>query len=56
MSEVHNLEWNKLEQRMMYHQATTEKLIELWLLDRLQDQAAAQLPSPYGSILARFAH
>lgn len=53
MTEVHNPEWNRLEQRMKYHQATTEQLLELWLADRLQEQAKAHLPSPYGSILLR---
>lgn len=53
MAEVHHLEWTRLEQRMKYHQATTEQLLELWLVDRLQEQARAHLPSPYGSILVR---
>ncbi|VVC86709.1 unnamed protein product, partial [Leptidea sinapis] len=50
---VHNAEWKRLEQRMQYHQAPTEELIELWLADRLEEQARTPLPSPYGSILIR---
>ncbi|CAB3259883.1 unnamed protein product [Arctia plantaginis] len=53
MSEVHNAEWSRVEQRMEYHQAPTEKLLELWLADRLTEQSRTPLPSPYGSILVR---
>lgn len=53
MSEVHNAEWFRVEQRMEYHQAPTDKLLELWLADRLAEQARTPLPSPYGSILVR---
>lgn len=53
MSEVHNTEWFRVEQRMEYHQAPTEKLLELWLADRLAEQTRTPLPSPYGSILVR---
>ncbi|KAJ8716122.1 hypothetical protein PYW08_013407 [Mythimna loreyi] len=53
MSEVHNAEWFRVEQRMEYHQAPTEKLLELWLADRLAEQARTPLPSRYGSILVR---
>ncbi|XP_026316773.1 BAI1-associated protein 3 [Hyposmocoma kahamanoa] len=53
MSEVHNAEWQRLEQRMQYHQAATEELLELWLADRLAEQARTPMPSPYGSILVR---
>ncbi|XP_049874475.1 BAI1-associated protein 3 [Pectinophora gossypiella] len=53
MSEVHNAEWARLEQRMQYHQAPTEELLELWLADRLADQIRTPLPSAYGSILVR---
>ncbi|XP_022124719.2 BAI1-associated protein 3 [Pieris rapae] len=53
MTEVHNTEWKRLEQRMQYHQAPTEELLELWLEDRLTDQGRTPLPSPYGSILIR---
>lgn len=56
MSEVHNAEWQRLEQRMMYHQAATEELSELWLADRLAEQARTPMPSPYGSILVRYAN
>lgn len=54
MSEVHNAEWFRVEQRMEYHQAPTDKLLELWLADRLAEQARTPLPSPYGSILVRW--
>lgn len=53
MSEVHNAEWGRVEQRMQYHQAPTEELLELWLADRLAEQIRTPLPSPYGSILVR---
>ncbi|KAG6459452.1 BAI1-associated protein 3 [Manduca sexta] len=53
MSEVHSVEWSRVEQRMQYHQAPTEELLELWLADRLAEQTRTQLPSPYGSILVR---
>ncbi|XP_041987245.1 BAI1-associated protein 3 [Aricia agestis] len=53
MAEVHNNEWARVEQRMQYHQAPTEELIEHWLADRLVEQARTPLPSPYGSILVR---
>ncbi|XP_032520325.2 BAI1-associated protein 3 [Danaus plexippus] len=53
MSEVHNNEWGRVEQRMQYHQAPTEELLELWLADRLLDQSRTPMPSPYGSILVR---
>ncbi|XP_053606355.1 BAI1-associated protein 3 isoform X2 [Plodia interpunctella] len=53
MSEVHNSEWARVEQRMQYHQAPTEELVELWLADRLAEQVRTPLPSPYGSILVR---
>lgn len=53
MSEVHNTEWFRVEQRMEYHQAPTEKLLELWLADRLAEQSRTPLPSRYGSILVR---
>lgn len=53
MSEVHNSEWQRLEQRMQYHKAATEELLELWLADRLAEQARTPMPSPYGSILVR---
>lgn len=53
MSEVHNAEWQRLEQRMQYHQAATEELLELWLADRLAEQTRTPMPSPYGSILVR---
>lgn len=53
MSEVHNGEWVRVEQRMQYHQAPTEELLELWLADRLAEQNRTPLPSPYGSILVR---
>lgn len=53
MSEVHNAEWFRVEQRMEYHQAPTEKLLELWLADRLAEQSRTPLPSRYGSILVR---
>ncbi|XP_075979118.1 BAI1 associated protein 3 [Anticarsia gemmatalis] len=53
MPEVQNAEWFRVEQRMEYHQSPTEKLLELWLADRLDEQARTPLPSPYGSILVR---
>ncbi|XP_028039029.1 BAI1-associated protein 3 [Bombyx mandarina] len=53
MTDVHNLEWGRVEQRMQYHQAPTEELLELWLADRLAEQARTPMPSPYGSILVR---
>ncbi|XP_048487474.1 BAI1-associated protein 3 [Plutella xylostella] len=53
MSEVHCGEWQRVEQRLQYHQAATEELLELWLACRLADQARTPLPSPYGSILVR---
>lgn len=53
MSEVHNVEWARVEQRMQYHQSPTEELLELWLADRLAEQAHTTMPSPYGSILVR---
>ncbi|XP_013146719.1 PREDICTED: BAI1-associated protein 3 [Papilio polytes] len=53
MSEVHSGEWSRLEQRMQFHQAQTEELLELWLADRVLDQSRTPLPSPYGSILVR---
>ncbi|XP_026499223.2 BAI1-associated protein 3 [Vanessa tameamea] len=53
MSEVQSPEWARLEQRMQYHQAPSEELLELWLADRLQEQMRTPLPSPYGSILIR---
>lgn len=53
MPEVHNAEWMRVEQRMKYHQAPTEELLELWLADRLMEQSRTPLPSPYGSILVR---
>lgn len=53
MSEVHSAEWARVEQRLQYHQAPSEELLELWLADRLQEQSRTPLPSPYGSILIR---
>ncbi|XP_061715227.1 BAI1-associated protein 3 [Cydia pomonella] len=53
MSEVHNADWGRVEQRMQYHQAPTDELLELWLADRLAEQIRTPLPSPYGSILVR---
>lgn len=53
MSEVHNSEWIRVEQRMQYHQAPTEELLEMWLADRLAEQTRTPLTSPYGSILVR---
>ncbi|XP_060802443.1 BAI1-associated protein 3 [Amyelois transitella] len=53
MSDVHNSEWVRVEQRMQFHQAPTEELLELWLADRLAEQVRTPLPSPYGSILVR---
>lgn len=54
MTDVHSIEWTRLEQRMQYHQAPTEELMELWIVDRLQEQGRTPLPSPYGSILVRY--
>ncbi|CAK1586198.1 unnamed protein product [Parnassius mnemosyne] len=53
MSEVHSVEWSRLEQRMQFHQAQTEELLELWLAERILEQTHTPLPSPYGSILVR---
>ncbi|KAL0822546.1 hypothetical protein ABMA28_004591 [Loxostege sticticalis] len=53
MPEVHNAEWGRVEQRMQYHQAPTEELLEVWLADRINEQLRTPLPSPYGSILVR---
>ncbi|XP_063827905.1 BAI1-associated protein 3 [Ostrinia nubilalis] len=53
MQEVHNVEWGRVEQRMQYHQAPTEELLEGWLADRITEQLRTPLPSPYGSILVR---
>ncbi|CAG4947849.1 unnamed protein product [Parnassius apollo] len=53
MSEVHSAEWSRLEQRMQFHQAQTEELLELWLAERILEQTHTPLPSPYGSILVR---
>lgn len=53
MSDVHSVEWSRLEQRMQFHQSQTEELLELWLADRLIEQSRTPLPSPYGSIVVR---
>ncbi|CAH2039629.1 unnamed protein product, partial [Iphiclides podalirius] len=53
MSDVHSVEWSRLEQRMQFHQAQTEELLEMWLADRIIEQSRTPLPSPYGSILVR---
>ncbi|GBP67477.1 BAI1-associated protein 3 [Eumeta japonica] len=53
MPEVHGAEWTRTEQRLQYHVAPTEELLELWLADRLAEQIRTPLPSPYGSISVR---
>ncbi|XP_072947566.1 BAI1-associated protein 3 [Epargyreus clarus] len=53
LSEVRSAEWSRVEQRLQYHQASTELLLELWLAERVAEQARTPMPSPYGSILVR---
>lgn len=42
-----------VEQRLQYHKTDTERLIDLFYLQRLQDQMSTAVPGPYGVLAVR---
>lgn len=43
----------RIEQRLQYHKTETEQLIDLFYMQRLQDQLQATIPGPYGILAVR---
>lgn len=44
--------WN-LDLRLKYHLKTTQTLIDMWYMERLQEQLLATVPSPFGVLAVR---
>ncbi|XP_055382640.1 BAI1-associated protein 3 isoform X2 [Condylostylus longicornis] len=53
MENLHSDSFWRVEQRLQYHKTETEKLIDLFYLQRLQEQLIAPTPGPYGSLAVR---
>lgn len=50
---LHNDAYWRVEQRLQYHKKDTDKLIDLFYLQRLQEQLMAVSPGPYGVLAVR---
>ncbi|CAD7082875.1 unnamed protein product [Hermetia illucens] len=53
MEMLHSEAYWRVEQRLQYHKTDTDKLIDLFYLQRLQEQMIAPLPGPYGVLAVR---
>lgn len=50
---LHNETYWRVEQRLQYHKKDTEKLIDLFYMQRLQEQQVVTSPGPYGVLAVR---
>lgn len=50
---LHNEAYWRVDQRLQYHKKDTEKLIDLFYLQRLQEQMMVTSPGPYGVLAVR---
>lgn len=50
---LHNDAYWRLDQRLQYHKKDTEKLMDLFYLQRLQEQMMVTSPGPYGVLAVR---
>lgn len=50
---LHNDAYWRVDQRLQYHKKDTEKLIDLFYLQRLQEQMMVTSPGPYGVLAVR---
>lgn len=50
---LHNDAYWRVEQRLQYHKKDTEKLMDIFYIQRLQEQMMATLPGPYGVLAVR---
>ncbi|XP_055846829.1 BAI1-associated protein 3 [Episyrphus balteatus] len=58
MENLHSGEFWRVEQRLQYHKTETEKLIDMFYMQRLEEQLMTMPPGPYGmlSVRAYFNH
>lgn len=53
MDSLHCDAYWRVEQRLQYHKTDTDRLIDLFYMQRLQDQLQAAQPGPYGILAVR---
>lgn len=53
MEQLHNEAFWRVEQRLQYHKKDTDRLMDLFYMQRLQEQQTAQSPGPYGVLAVR---
>lgn len=53
MEALHCDSFWRVEQRLQYHKTDTDRLMDLFYMQRLQDQLQAASPGPYGSLAVR---
>lgn len=53
MEHLHNEAYWRVEQRLQYHKKDTDSLIDLFYLQRLEEQMLAASPGPYGILAVR---
>ncbi|XP_023161054.2 BAI1-associated protein 3 [Drosophila hydei] len=50
---LHTEDFWRIEQRLQFHKTDTDRLIDMFYLNRLREQLVAIMPGPYGSLAVR---
>ncbi|XP_036671560.3 BAI1-associated protein 3 [Drosophila suzukii] len=50
---LHTEDFWRIEQRLQFHKTDTDRLIDMFYMQRLREQLMAVMPSPYGSLAVR---
>ncbi|XP_002012102.3 BAI1-associated protein 3 [Drosophila mojavensis] len=50
---LHTEDFWRIEQRLQFHKTDTERLIDMFYMNRLREQLVAIMPGPYGSLAVR---